>query len=160
MQDRIEARAEFDKHIRQITNDRKIDIVAEEAGDDTKVWTNLKRNDELAGEFAEAFGGAGSKTVDNPVPTIAKTIADEWGVRHEDVDVDVPANENDPKSHFKPLGILKSPHATTACGAPSRSSDLNGQGRPPLKGGEGDPTQNLVSGVTENGSGSKGLNVV
>ena len=40
-------------------------------------------------------------------------------------------------THFKPLGILKSPHATTACGAPSRSSDLNGQGRPPLQRGEG-----------------------
>jgi len=40
-------------------------------------------------------------------------------------------------THFKPLGILKSPHATTACGAPSQSSDLNGQGRPPLQGGEG-----------------------
>jgi hypothetical protein len=26
-------------------------------------------------------------------------------------------------THFKPLGILKSPHATMACGAPSRSSD-------------------------------------
>src|SRR5258707_14258789 len=39
-------------------------------------------------------------------------------------------------THFKPLGILKSPHATTACGAPSRSSDLNGQGRPPLQGGK------------------------
>jgi hypothetical protein len=37
---------------------------------------------------------------------------------------------------YKPLGILKSPHATTACGAPSRLSDLNGQGRPPLQGGE------------------------
>src|SRR3974377_1639703 len=36
----------------------------------------------------------------------------------------------------KPLGILKSPHATTACRTPSRSSDLNGQGRPPLQGGE------------------------
>jgi hypothetical protein len=41
------------------------------------------------------------------------------------------------KFQFKPLGILKSPHATTVCGAPSRSSDLNGQGRPPLQGGEG-----------------------
>jgi hypothetical protein len=26
-------------------------------------------------------------------------------------------------THFKPLGTLKSPHTTTACGAPSRSSD-------------------------------------
>jgi hypothetical protein len=40
-------------------------------------------------------------------------------------------------THFKPLGIPKGPHATMACGAPSRSSDLNGQGRPPLQGGEG-----------------------
>jgi hypothetical protein len=46
-------------------------------------------------------------------------------------------------THFKPLGILKSPHATTACGAPSRSSDLNGQGRPPLEGGEGDPKPSI-----------------
>src|SRR5580704_6753015 len=46
-------------------------------------------------------------------------------------------------THFKPLGILKSPHATTACGAPSRSSDLNGQGRPPLQGGEGDPKPSI-----------------
>src|SRR5271163_4717871 len=46
-------------------------------------------------------------------------------------------------THFKPLGILKSPHATTACGAPSRSSDLNGQGRPPLQGGEGDPRPSI-----------------
>lgn len=41
----------------------------------------------------------------------------------------------------------------------SRSSDLNSQGRPPLQGGEGDPKL-LVSGVTENGSGSKRLDVV
>src|ERR1700724_4500595 len=46
-------------------------------------------------------------------------------------------------THFKPLGILKIPHATTACGAPSRSSDLNGQGRPPLQGGEGDPKPSI-----------------
>ena len=39
--------------------------------------------------------------------------------------------------------ILKSPHATTACGAPSRSSDLNGQGRLPLQGGEGDPKPSI-----------------
>jgi hypothetical protein len=46
-------------------------------------------------------------------------------------------------THFKPLRILKSPHATTACGAPSRSSDLNGQGRTPLQGGEGDPKSSI-----------------
>ena len=46
-------------------------------------------------------------------------------------------------THFKPLGILKSPHATTACKASSRSSDLNGQGRPPLQGGEGDPKPSI-----------------
>jgi hypothetical protein len=40
-------------------------------------------------------------------------------------------------THFKPLGILKSPHATTAGGTPSRSSDLNRHCRPPLQEGEG-----------------------
>src|SRR5258708_26803731 len=46
-------------------------------------------------------------------------------------------------THFKPLGILKSPHATTACGAPSRSSALHGQDRPPLQRGEGDPKPSI-----------------
>jgi hypothetical protein len=45
-------------------------------------------------------------------------------------------------THFKGLRILKSPHATTACGAPSRSSDLNGQGDRPCK-GEGDPKPSI-----------------
>src|SRR6202008_1560007 len=35
------------------------------------------------------------------------------------------------------LAELMAEHVTTACGAPSRSSDLNGQGRPLLQGGEG-----------------------
>src|SRR6202007_2796226 len=46
-------------------------------------------------------------------------------------------------THFKPLGILKSPHATTAFGGASWSSDLNGHGRPPLQGGEGDPKPSI-----------------
>src|SRR5215469_10488850 len=37
-------------------------------------------------------------------------------------------------AHFKLLGIPKGPHAT-ACGAPSRSSELKGQGARPCKGG-------------------------
>lgn len=78
MPDREKVRAEFEKRLRQLIEERKISLVAEEAGDDKAVWENLKRNDELVGgEFAEAFGGSGSKTVDSPVPTIAKKIADE-----------------------------------------------------------------------------------
>jgi len=57
-------------------------------------------------------------------------------------------------THFKPLGILKSPHATTACGAPWRSRKPQRSGPPALARGE-KVTQNLVSGVTENGSGFK-----
>jgi broad-specificity NMP kinase len=36
--------------------------------------------------------------VDNPVPTIAKKIADEYGMRHEDIDVDVRADEKNRES--------------------------------------------------------------
>jgi pheromone shutdown protein TraB len=98
MPDREKVRAEFDKFLGRIIKERNIDLVAEEAGDDTAMWENLKRNDELVGEFAEAFGGSGSRTVDKPVPTIARTIADEYRVKHADVDVDVRAKENDAES--------------------------------------------------------------
>jgi hypothetical protein len=70
-------RDQFEQRLRQIIKEQKIDLIAEEAGDDTKVWENLKKQD-LFGEI-----------VDSPVPTIAKTVADENRVRHEDVDVDV-----------------------------------------------------------------------
>ena len=38
---------------------------------------------------------------------------------------------------FRAFENSESPHATTACGAPSRWSALNGQGRPQLQGREG-----------------------
>ena len=98
MPDREKVRGDFEQFLRGVIDERTIDLVAEEAGDDTVMWENLKRNDELVGQFAEAFGGSGSKTVDNPVPTIARTIADEYGVKHTDVDVDVRARENDVES--------------------------------------------------------------
>ena len=66
------------------------------------------------------------------LPTYAWNENSAWGAC---TPAPLPASRR--STHFKPLGILKSPHATTACGAPSRSSDLNGQGRPPLQGGEG-----------------------
>jgi hypothetical protein len=78
MPDREEVRADFDKFLRGTIEERTIDLVAEEAGDDAKVWETLKLND--------VFGDG--MTVDFPVPTIAMTIADKSGLRHEDVDVD------------------------------------------------------------------------
>jgi hypothetical protein len=98
MPDREKVRDDFEKFLRGAIKERKIDLVAEEAGDDTTVWEQLRRDDELAGEFANAFGGIGSKTVDNPVSTIARIIANECGARHADVDVDVRANENNVES--------------------------------------------------------------
>src|ERR1700751_2257741 len=38
---------------------------------------------------------------------------------------------------FQAFGNSEGHHATTACGGPLRSSDLNGQGWAPLQGGEG-----------------------
>lgn len=94
MADREKARAELDKRVREIIRERKIDLIAEEAGDDTEVWKRLKSADDAVGELAKLFG-EGSTTVDSPVSTIAKKVADEYGVRHEDVDVDVRADEKD-----------------------------------------------------------------
>lgn len=93
MPDREKVRADFDKFLREIITEREIDLIAEEAGDDKEAWERLKRDDEIAAQFGGLFGD--DTTVDNPVPTIARTIADEYRVQHSDVDVDVRANEND-----------------------------------------------------------------
>jgi len=85
-------RAEFEKFLHRVIQRGKPDLVAEEAGDDEKVWKNLKLQD----AFADSVE---SKTVDNPASPIAKTIAKEYGVRWEDVDVEVRVtNENDIES--------------------------------------------------------------
>jgi hypothetical protein len=86
-------RAEFEKLLHRVIKEDKIDLVAEEAGDDTKVWKNLKLQDAFA-SLVE-----GSKTVNSPASPIAKTIAKGYGVRYEDVDVDVRVvDESDQKS--------------------------------------------------------------
>ena len=82
----VPVRNQFEKRLRQVITEQGSDLVAEEAGNDTDVWNNLKKVD--LGDI-----------VDNPVSPIAKTIADEYGVRHEDVDVDVRVvDENDLES--------------------------------------------------------------
>jgi hypothetical protein len=68
------------------------------------VWEALKRDDELAAGFEGLFGEF--STVDGPVPTIAKTLADQYGTKHSDVDVDVRAQEDDPESIAKRDGAM------------------------------------------------------
>ena len=89
--ERKEVRKEFEKLLRQIIKEQKIDLIAEEAGDNTEVWKRLKRDDELAGKYAEAFGGG--RTVDAPVPTIAKKITSEQHDKLRHVDVRAPNAE-------------------------------------------------------------------
>jgi len=86
MPDREELRDEFEERLREVIEEREITLIAEEAGDDTELWEHLKQEDEVAGEFAALFG-EGSTTVDAPVPTIAKEIADEQPgeLRHVDI---------------------------------------------------------------------------
>ena len=78
-------RAEFEKLLRRVIKERNVNLIAEEAGDDTEVWKSLKKEEEALGKFAEAFGGG--KIVDAPVPTIAKKIEDEQPgeLRHDDI---------------------------------------------------------------------------
>jgi hypothetical protein len=97
MPKRESVRAEFKNFLRKIIVERQIDLVAEEAGDDHTVWEHLKCG-ETTGELESLWFGEGSATVDSPVPTIAKIISDEYEVRHEDVDVEVRADERDPNS--------------------------------------------------------------
>src|ERR1700674_402512 len=78
-------RDQLEKRVRQIIEEQKVDLIAEETGDDTEVWKRLIQEEEALGKFAEAFGGG--KTVDHPVSTIAKQIADErpGELRHVDI---------------------------------------------------------------------------
>jgi len=82
---RIKVRVNFEGLLRQLIKERSVTLVAEEAGDDHAVWEFLKAEEEALGEFAEAFGGG--RTVNSPVSTIAKNLADEHSgqVRHADV---------------------------------------------------------------------------
>jgi len=84
-------RVEFEKVLRQLIKEREIDLIAEEAGDDAEVWKRLKQEEEALGKFAEAFGGG--KTVDHPVSTIAKQIADERPGELRQVDIRAPNAE-------------------------------------------------------------------
>lgn len=85
-------RDQFEQRLRQIIKEQKIDLIAEEAGDDTEVWKPLKQEEEALGKFAEAFGGG--KIVDAPVPTTAKKIAGERRGELKHVDIRAPNAEN------------------------------------------------------------------
>jgi pheromone shutdown protein TraB len=81
-------RDRFEQRLRGVIEEQDVELIAEEAGDDTAVWEHLKQEDEACREFAELFGGG--KTVDAPVPTIAKQIADERPGDLEHVDIRAP----------------------------------------------------------------------
>jgi hypothetical protein len=97
--DRERVRADFEKLLRKVIEERKVRLVAEEASDDKAVWESLKKDEELAAGFGGLFGRF--KTVDVPVPTIANELAREYGAKHADVDVDVRVQEGDTESIAK-----------------------------------------------------------
>jgi hypothetical protein len=97
--DRERIRADYENLLRKMIEERKVGLVAEEAGDDKAVWESLKRDEELAAGFEELFGNF--KTVDAPVPTIASELAKKYGAKHADVDVDIRAQEDDVESIAK-----------------------------------------------------------
>lgn len=86
-EDREKVRIDLERLLRRVINERSISLIAEEAGDDRAVWESLKQEEDALGEFVEAFGGG--RTVDSPVSTIAKNIADEHKdqVRHANIRV-------------------------------------------------------------------------
>jgi pheromone shutdown protein TraB len=79
-------RVEFEKLLRQLIKEREIDLIAEEAGDDTKMYELLRQDEEATPPELEILF-EGSEIVDHPVSTIAKQIADErpGELRHVDI---------------------------------------------------------------------------
>jgi pheromone shutdown protein TraB len=86
--EREQVRAAFEERLRKIIAEGDVSLIAEEAGDDRAVWEPMKREDEACGEFAELFGCG--RIVNSPVPTIAKTIADDQTEKLRHVDIRAP----------------------------------------------------------------------
>ncbi len=79
-----EVRTKFDEHIRKAIADCRIDLVAEEAGDDEEVWAALKaEDDKMPAEFRPLF--AGTELVEGPQATIARMVARDLGCKHVDI---------------------------------------------------------------------------
>jgi hypothetical protein len=134
--EREELRAEFDKRLRRILEERKTRLIAEEAGDDKEVLEKLKLEDspaqafarEMAEELKEKLSGKSSpeianeieellgvtpKTANDPIPTIAKKIADERPKEIQHVDIRPPnadelsSEQRDEAMSKKILEIIK-----------------------------------------------------
>ena len=87
-QDKVEAsaqiRAALEKRIRNIISNDKIELIAEEAGNDKEVWTALKEQEKKDSEILGALI-QGTEIVSEPTQTIAKIVADECHIAHIDV---------------------------------------------------------------------------
>jgi len=87
-QDKVEAfeqiRVILEERIREIVADKKIDMIAEEAGNDKEVWTALKEREKKDSEILGALI-EGTEIVSEPTQTIAKIVADERHITHIDI---------------------------------------------------------------------------
>lgn len=87
-QDRVEVseqiRAALEKRIREIISNDKIELIAEEAGNDKEVWTALKEQEKKDSEILGALI-QGTEIVSEPTQTIAKIVAGECHITHIDV---------------------------------------------------------------------------
>jgi hypothetical protein len=67
-----------------MVQERAVDAIAEEAGDDREVWEYLKDQESvIPEEWRRLF--AGSEIVDAPQPTIARSLAAAGGILYGDV---------------------------------------------------------------------------
>jgi pheromone shutdown protein TraB len=86
-QDRVRenaiVRATFEELLRNIIADRKVDLIAEEAGDNQEVLKSLKADEAATAAFGELF--AELKVVDEPRDPIARIVANELGLMWVDI---------------------------------------------------------------------------
>jgi hypothetical protein len=73
--EREKIRADFEKLIRTTVDERGIDLITEEAGNDKEVHAQLKADEAKTAAFNILF--AETNAVHKPQPTIAKIVADE-----------------------------------------------------------------------------------
>lgn len=85
MAERNLRRAQFGELLRRVIAERKVDLIAEEAGDNQAVLESLKADEAATAAFDGLFADLNAKVIDEPKDTIARTIASESGVRWVDI---------------------------------------------------------------------------
>ncbi len=112
-----ENRERYEAGLRTVIRERKIDLIAEEAGDNTQVAHELQKEEDL---WAAILGRQRPQTVE-PQDTLAKRVAESLGIPHHDIR---PSADEFPLGHGRTVEYEQEMFETTLILASSANSIL------------------------------------